>query len=59
HVCELTSSILSNKQASWKSCCELTGIFRQWDAEDPLKYDIALMTLSDRIDAENVAFHGL
>lgn len=53
HVCDLTSSILTNKQASWKSCCELTEIFKSWDSEDPLKYDIALMTLSDRIDAEN------
>lgn len=52
HVCSLTSSILVHKNASWLSCCELTDIFRAWDADDPLKYDIALMTLSDRIDAE-------
>ena len=52
HVCDLTSSILVHKNASWASCCELTDIFRSWDADDPLKYDIALMTLSDRIDAE-------
>ena len=53
HVCDLTSSILTHKNASWNSCCELTEIFRSWDAEDPLKYDIALMTLSDRIEEEN------
>lgn len=52
HVCTLTSSILTNKQASWKSCNELSQIFKEWDPIDPLKYDIALMTLSDRIDAE-------
>lgn len=52
HVCTLTSSILTHKNASWASCCELTQIFKEWDADDPLKYDIALMTLSDRIDAE-------
>lgn len=55
HVCTLTSSILQHKQASWASCNELTEIFRSWDAEDPLKYDIALMTLSDRMDAEDKA----
>ena len=53
HVCNLTSSILMHKNASWVSCCELTEKFRSWDADDPLKYDIALMTLSDRIDAED------
>lgn len=47
HVCQLTSSILTHKQASWRSCCELTGIFREWDGADPLKYDIALMTVAD------------
>ena len=52
HVCTLTSSILTNKQASWKSCNELSQIFKEWAPIDPLKYDIALMTLSDRIDAE-------
>ena len=52
HVCTLTASILTHRNASWASCCELTEIFRSWDPADPLKYDIALMTLSDRIDAE-------
>ena len=54
HVCDLTSSILKNKNASWKSCCELTEIFKKWDEADPLKYDIALMTLSDRIDSSEL-----
>ena len=54
HVCDLTSSILKNKNASWKSCCELTEIFKKWDKVDPLKYDIALMTLSDRIDSSEL-----
>lgn len=53
HVCTLTSSVLTHKNASWQSCQELTTLFRSWDAEDPLKYDIALMTLSDRMDAED------
>lgn len=47
HVCRLTASILSRKQADWKSCAELTAIFRQWCSEDPLKYDVALMTVAD------------
>lgn len=47
HVCQLTASILSRKQADWKACTELTGIFRSWSKEDPLKYDIALMTIAD------------
>ncbi len=47
HVCQLTASILTRKQANWKSCQELTNIFRQWDPVDPLKYDVALMTLAD------------
>lgn len=54
HVCDLTSSILKTKNASWKSCCELTEIFKKWDEVDPLKYDIALMTLSDRIDSSEL-----
>lgn len=47
HVCRLTASILKRKQADWKACVELTNIFRSWSAEDPLKYDIALMTVAD------------
>ena len=47
HVCKLTASILSRKQADWKACVELTNIFKGWSKEDPLKYDIALMTAAD------------
>lgn len=47
HVCKLTASIISRKQADWKACTELTNIFRSWDKTDPLKYDIALMTIAD------------
>ncbi len=47
HVCQLTASLLSHKQANWKACVELTEIFRSWSADDPLKYDIALMTMAD------------
>ena len=52
HVCDLTISILKNKRPTWKAVVELTDIFKSWDSTDPLKYDIALMTLSDRIDEE-------
>ena len=47
HVMQQTQSILKNKRPTWKACEELTSIFKSWDAEDPLKYDIALMTLAD------------
>lgn len=47
HVCQLTAPILKTRQANWKACCELTSIFRKWDCEDPLRYDVALMTLAD------------
>ena len=47
HVMQLTQSILNNKRPTWKACEELTGIFKEWDADDPLKYDIALMTMAD------------
>lgn len=47
HVCQLTAPILKRKNADWKACLELTNIFRSWSAEDPLKYDIALMTAAD------------
>ncbi len=49
HVLQLTQSLLKNKRPTWKACEELTNIFKSWDAEDPLKYDIALMTMADRI----------
>lgn len=47
HVMQLTSSLLVNKRPTWKACEELTSIFRSWDPHDPLKYDIALMTMAD------------
>ncbi len=47
HVCQLTASILKHKQANWNACVELTEIFRSWAEDDPLKYDIALMTIAD------------
>ena len=47
HVCHQTKDILKNKQPTWKACEELTNIFKRWDKNDPLKYDIALMTLAD------------
>lgn len=47
HVCRLTEELTGMHQASWKSCCRLTEIFRSWDADDPLKYDVALMTVAD------------
>ena len=47
HVCQLTSHLLKNKGATWRSCQELTQLFRTWDPTDPLKYDIALMTTAD------------
>lgn len=50
HVCQLTAPILTRKQADWKSCTELTSIFRGWNPDDPLRYDIALMTLADNGD---------
>lgn len=49
HVCELTEGLTGMRQASWKSCRRLTEIFREWDAEDPLKYDVALMTVADGV----------
>lgn len=49
HVLQLTQPLLKNKRPTWKACEELTSIFKSWDNEDPLKYDIALMTMADRI----------
>lgn len=47
HVVQLTSSLLKGKRPTWRTCEELTSIFKSWDAEDPLKYDVALMTMAD------------
>ena len=48
HVLQLTKSLLTSNRPTWKACEELTSIFRKWDPNDPLKYDIALMTLADK-----------
>lgn len=37
--------LLHRKQDDWKSVEELTGALRQMDADDPVKYDIALFGL--------------
>lgn len=47
HVLQLTSSLLKNKQPTWNACKELTDIFKSWNPTDPLRYDVALMTLAD------------
>ena len=47
HVLQLTQSLLTNKRPTWKACEELTGIFKKWNPDDPLKYDLALMVLAD------------
>lgn len=48
HVCQQTMGLLTHKRPTWQACEELTELFRTWDATDPLKYDIALMTLAER-----------
>lgn len=47
HVLQLSKDLLKSTRPTWKACEELTSIFRSWDSDDPLKYDIALMTLAD------------
>lgn len=47
HVCRQTEKLLGGKKPSWKTCELLTDIFKKWCPEDPLKYDVALMTLAD------------
>ncbi len=47
HVCRLTKDLITQKRPTWKACEELTSLFKQWDADDPLKYDVALMTVAD------------
>lgn len=47
HISNQTRDLLTNKKPTWKACEELTEIFKKWDSKDPLKYDIALMTLAD------------
>lgn len=53
HICNFTHPILLNKRPTWKACEELTNIFKSWNADDPLKYDLALMTLAD-INNQNI-----
>ena len=56
HVCRLTAPLLTTRQANWKACAELTDIFRSWCPSDPLRYDVALMTMADN-GAENDTGH--
>ncbi len=49
HVCRLTQDLITQKRPTWRACEELTHLFKQWDADDPLKYDVALMTLADTL----------
>lgn len=51
HVLELTLPLLRNKRPTWKACEELTSIFKSWDANDPLRYDVALMTFADKVQS--------
>lgn len=50
HVSRLTQDLLKNKRPTWKACEELTDIFKSWSPCDPLKYDLALMTLADNME---------
>lgn len=36
--------LISYPKDSWKAVIELTHVYRSWDIEDPLKYDLVLMT---------------
>lgn len=36
--------LISYPKESWKAVLELTHAYRSWDAKDPLKYDLVLMT---------------
>lgn len=47
HVNRQTAGMRCCKTPSWKGCKELTEIFRRWDPDDPLKYDVALMMRAD------------
>ncbi len=49
HVLQLTQPLLKNKRPTWRACEELTDIFKTWDNSDPLKYDVALMVLADKL----------
>lgn len=48
HVLQLTRGLITpSSSPSWRTVEELTSVFKQWDAIDPLHYDIALMTMAD------------
>jgi len=49
HVNRQTQSMRRCKTPSWNGCLELTEIFKSWDPDDPLKYDVALMMLADGV----------
>ena len=49
HVCQLTHELLGGRKPSWSTCEMLTDIFRSWNPDDPLRYDIALMQYADTI----------
>ncbi len=50
HVCRLTKGLIPSQRPTWRACEELTSLFKSWDAKDPLKYDVALMTVADSIN---------
>ena len=37
--------LLNRKQNDWRAVSELTGAMREFDADDPVKYDFALFGL--------------
>jgi uncharacterized protein (TIGR02757 family) len=37
--------LLKRKQNDWKAVAEITGILREFDPKDPVKYDFALFGL--------------
>ncbi len=47
HVCRLTQGLIPSHRPTWRACEELTSLFKSWDPSDPLKYDVALMTVAD------------
>jgi uncharacterized protein (TIGR02757 family) len=38
-------NLISRKQTDWQTAVELTNRLREFDAEDPVKYDFALFGL--------------
>ena len=37
--------LITVSRESWNAVLELTDVYRSWDFEDPLKYDMVLMRL--------------